>query len=270
MPEYHNPAARLHALLTSFAEHEGESAREAWAAVLEVPVDEVTLHVDEVFRLFREVRDAASATGDDAWDPITGDLVTLSRSLLSSDWPFDTGVGNVMPDRTAMRFLKAFSSHLRDVAPGLRVPDEHELDELRERVRDLIEEVTGTELPPEVKQALVRRLADVLAALEHLKVRGPDGVRAAAEALAVSATLYEADAPDDDERAVFTKMKSLAGAAFRICSKVTKVAGALLLWDQIFDVPLLESGEKPPPAQLPRGPRAEPDSEVPGEEAEPV
>ena len=47
----------------------------------------------------------------------------------------------------------------------------------------------------------------MLEAIEHLNVGGPDAVRRAAESLALSATLYEAD--DEDHRAVYSRIRSL-------------------------------------------------------------
>jgi hypothetical protein len=249
--EFQNPAGRLHDLLSRFAENGRLSTQAAWAAVLEVEEQDVPMYLSDVARLLREVRDAAQETGRDAFDPIPGHLVTLSKAIFPVSEPFAGRASNVAPDPTAMQALKMLSAYLEDFAPDGEIPDE--LDELLDEVRALMDAVVEADLPVDIRRGLLHRLGDVLAAIEHVKVGGPDDVRRAAEALALSAILYEDDA--DSDAAVFSRLKTFAKKAWVAFTVTTSLAGAVLTWDKIADLDLLEPAKEqrqlPPPSSPP-------------------
>jgi len=259
-----NPAGRLHELLTRFAEQRALSTVQAWSVILEVAADEVPMHLGDVASLLRDVRNAARETGVDAFDPIPTHLTALSRSIFPVNEPFSGLAANVAPDSTAMQALKMLSAYLEQIAPEGTTPDEDELDQLRVDVRELITSVTAADLPPEIKRALLHRLGDVVEALEHVDVGGPDAVRRAAEALAISAVLYEADA--EAHGTVLSRIKSLARKTWLAFTVTTSLAGAVLTWDRIAELHLLGSGQEQ--RQLP-SPSSSPPSDAPGSNDEP-
>lgn len=266
MADYQNPAGRLHELLTRFEALQDRSIQRAWAEVLEVSEEEVTLYLGDVAKLLRDVRDAASKTETDAFDPIPGYLTALSRSIFPVDVPFSERTHRVSPDSTAMQMLKTLSAYLETTAPEGKIPDPAEVEELRLGFAELLDEVTGADLPPEIRRALLHRLSDIITALEHLSVGGPDAVRRAAEALAISALLYEADA--DDDSGVFTRIRSAAQKSWVAFTVVTTLAGAVATFDRITGMELLPPPKEP--RQLPSGPPPSEDGDDLGSPVEPV
>lgn len=263
--DYQNPAGRLHELLTRFGAHPNVSIQSAWADVLAVSEGELALYLGEVALLLRDVRDAAEQTGNDAFEPIPGHLTTLSRSIFPVDAAFGQPASDVPPDPTAMQMLKALSAYLETAAPEGKIPEAAEVEGLRMGFVELLEDVTTTDLPPDIRRALLHRLTDIIAALEHLNVGGPDAVRRAAEALAISALLYEEDAHDDS--GVFTKIRAAAQKAWVAFTVTTALANAVINFDRITGVELLPAGQEQ--RQLPSGPPPGNDSHSSGSRVEP-
>jgi hypothetical protein len=251
--DYLNPAGRLHELLTRFGAEPDLSVQDAWAEVLGVAKADVALYLGDVASLLRDVRDAAAETGNDAFAPMPQHLATLSRSVFPVDIRFNQVASNVAPDPTAMQMLKALSAYLEKTAPEGKIPEPVEVEELRASFGDLLDDVADAELPPEIRRALRHRLSDIITALDHLNVGGPDAVRRAAEALAISAVLYEQDAGGDSD--LFTKLRSKAKNAWVAFTVVTTLTSAVLMFDQIIGADLLPPA--PEQHQLPPGlPRA--------------
>lgn len=265
MAQYQNPAGRLHELLTRFAGQPERSIQAAWADVLDAGEEEVALYLGDVASLLRDVRDAASETGVDAFDPIPGNLTTLSRSIFPVDVPFIEAAARVAPDPTAMQMLKMLSAYLETTAPEGKIPEPAEVEDLRLGFAELIDTVTAADLPPDIRRALLHRLSDMITALEHLKVGGPDAVRRAAEALAISAMLYEEDA--DDDSGVFTRLRSAAQKAWVAFTITTTLAGAVIAFDRITGIELLPP--VPEQRELPPGPPPSEDGSASGAWVEP-
>ena len=244
-----NPAGRLHGLLSQFGAKENMSIQAAWASVLEVPEADLAMRLGAVASLLQDVRDAAQETQNPAFGPIPEHLNVLSRSILPVDTALHAGVSDVLPNAQAMQMLHTLSAFLDLMAPEGRIPEQEELDELREGVGELIEEMTGADLPPDIRRALLHRLGDVLAALDHLKVGGPDAVRRAAEALATSTILCE-EAVDDDS-SLFTRIKLVAKKTWLAFTIATTLANAALTWDRITGVQALSPAQEV--RQLPPG-----------------
>jgi hypothetical protein len=242
VPEYQNPAGRLHALLTSYGGQRKVTIRQAWALALDVTEEDVPLHLGAVAALLSDVRSAALETGSDAFDLIPEHLRTLSRCVFPITDSFIGDVGNALPDERAMEALKMLSAYLEGTMPEGTIPTKDEVGELRESARELRDDVIAADLAPEIKRELLHRLGDVLDALDHLHVGGPDAVRRAAESLALATVLFEADTEGD--RAVFTRLKSLAKKAWVAFTVATSLANAVLTWERILDLGLLESGQE--------------------------
>lgn len=250
MADLHNPAGRLHELLKQFGTKQELDIRAAWAEVLDVSENEVALHIGDVASLLRDAQAAAKETGLDAFDSIPGHLQALSRSIFPVDVPFTKLASHVSPDPTAMDALKMLSAYLEKTAPEGQIPDAAEVEDLRSGFIDLVDAVTDADLPPDIRRVILHRLSDMIVALEHLNVGGPDAIRRAAEALAVSAMLYEDDAADDS--GVFTRIRSAAKKTWVAFTITTTLVNAVVTFDRIADTGLL-----PPPQetrQLPAGP----------------
>jgi hypothetical protein len=264
--DYLNPAGRLHELLTRFGAEPDLSVQDAWAEVLGVAKADVALYLGDVASLLRDVRDAAAETGNDAFAPMPQHLATLSRSVFPVDIRFNQVASNVAPDPTAMQMLKALSAYLEKTAPEGKIPEPVEVEELRASFGDLLDDVADAELPPEIRRALRHRLSDIITALDHLNVGGPDAVRRAAEALAISAVLYEQDAGGDSD--LFTKLRSKAKNAWVAFTVVTTLTSAVLMFDQIIGADLLPPA--PEQHQLPPGPPPGDHVDPPDPEVKPI
>lgn len=251
MATYENPAGRLHDLLVRFANEPKKSMREAWAGVLDVDESEVPYYLGGVASLLPDVRRAAAQTGSPAYDPMPSHLNALARSILPVDRGFDAAVQDVLPDATAMQMLLTLSYALSIGTPEERIPELDELNELRKSVSELINDVSKADLPPNVKHALLHRLAEMLEALEHLEIGGPEGVRRAAESVAAAAAIYAGEAAD---QATVGKIATVARNVWTAFAVVTTFASSVLTWDKMIDL-TGTLGQAQEQRQLPPGPQ---------------
>ncbi len=147
-----------------------------------------------------------------------------------------------------MEMLDVLSAYLDDFGPEGKIPPSDELEALRQSVADLLEEIDAADLPPEIRRTLLHRLRDMLAALDHLKIGGPDAVRRAAESLATTAMLCE-DAVND-KAGVLSRIKSVAKNAWVAFTVASALANGALTWDRITGVqalpPTQEQRQLPP------------------------
>lgn len=247
-----NPAGRLHYLLQRYDSNPDQSIINAWAYALEVEPQDVHLHLGSVGNLLRDAKRAARETDDDAWAPMEGHLTTLATCVFPTGVTWNDAVSHVRPDPAAMQMLAGLSSTLqaRDEADG-KVPTEDERDDLIGQVRELMEEVAAADLPPQIRRGLIDRLADMLEALEHVAVGGPDAIRKAAEALTLATIMLE-----DDLKAyqrIFRKATALGKAAIVTVGVMGGLSTSLVALDKVIDVPMIEQG-RGEPVQLPAGP----------------
>jgi len=257
--EAQNSAARLHRLLTRFGEQTNLSVQKAWAAALDVELHEVPLELGGVATLMSQVRREAEATGRPEFAPIADHMRTLAQSVLPLEQGMNKQASNVAPNAEAMQALNMLSAYFELGQPAARVPAPKDIEELHSELADLIGQVTGADLPPEIRRELLTRLANVLEALDHLATTGPEGVRRAAESLGMSALLLEPELDDEEksthqddspERQILRRIKATAGKAWKTFTVTTALASAVLTWDRVEDL-VLPQGE--PQKQLPPG-----------------
>lgn len=259
MAGYQNPAGRLHELLRRFGSNPKISMSAAWADALQVEESEVPYYLGQVASLLLDVRRAAENTGSPAFDPMPTHLNTLARSIFPADHAFGAEVAHVRPDGNAMQMLAALDYALSLSASEGMVPDAGTLDELKESVTELVDDVARSNLPPEMKRALHHRLAEMLEALEHLELGGPEAVRRAAESLAATSVIY-AGGKDDD--GITKKVAAVARKTWTAFTVITALASSVLTWDKIVDLTgSLGQGEEQ--RQLPPGPRPPVDERPP-------
>jgi hypothetical protein len=229
------------------------SITQAWAVALDVEPSEVPYYLGRVGSLLLDVRRAAEETGTPAFAPMGGHLNALSQCIFPHDQPMNVPAANVMPSGNAMEMLAALSYALSlDPSKGA-IPDDEELDELKAAVKELTDEIRDSGLPAVVKRALLHRLAEMLEALEHLEIGGPEGARRAAEALAASAVIYGEVAGDDAPSV--DKIKKVARKAWAAFSVGAVLANGIIGWDRLVHPDkLLETGQSQralPPGPLP-------------------
>ncbi len=186
MPSYDNPAGRLHELLKRLSETgAGVSLVDAWAEVLGVEPDQVSLHLGDVAKLLADVQIAVDELGEETFASMADRYRDAwAGSIFPSNHSFSTAVHKVRPDSPALDALGAIGVHLHSVASEGLVPSEAELDQLKDGVARLLDEIRqSSDLPESVRHLLVLRLTDILRAMEYVHIGGPNAVRLATEAL---------------------------------------------------------------------------------------
>lgn len=227
------------------------SIAEAWGQVLGVRSEEVYLHLGDVGNLLAETRRAAQDTGSAHWQAMNAHLDTLGQCVFPLEVAFSNPVEHLRPDGNAMQMLGALSFALQLASREGQIPAADEIEELRSGVRDLLTEVAKADIPAEIRRVLLDRLTEVFEALEHLGIGGPNAVRKAAEALAISAILYEEES--SNAHSVFQKVKQTAKVTWVAFTVATQVATAVLTWDRVVELPALGAGTEQ--RQLPAGPQ---------------
>ncbi|MEO3844480.1 hypothetical protein [Streptomyces sp. B22F1] len=215
MPSYANPADRLLTILQALAGRPTNSdLQSAWAQALGIPTDAVETERCRAASLIPQIIDTVHAANDEhqirnvnLWGPRWG------KALMT---PMGSPVGSSGINQEMLIALGGIASYLRLAADEGSVPDQEQIAELRDRMSALLQEVRDSEdLPTGLKVILIRRLYDIVAALDHVYVVGPDGVQAAVERLACGLD-FEGGAPGPD--GLFERIKStlrMAYAAFR-------------------------------------------------------
>jgi hypothetical protein len=253
MSELDNPAGRLHELFVRFAKARDETILRAWANALNTHPDLVTQHLGEVLALVEDTRRAAAASGQASFRRIPEHLDSFIVAVFPTDQTFATGqASSVEPSATALEALGMLSAYLSQHQPEPDIPLE-EIAELKRQVGELMATVTDSALPPEVKRPLLHRLADIMAAIEHIAVRGPEAVRFAAEALGASAVIYEDEDEPEVNAAIFQQLRTFAKRTWFVFAAGAILPRAGIGWDHMFH--FAEHLISPPsaPKQLPPG-----------------
>lgn len=251
MPYLDNPAGRLHHLLAQFAALPSQSVEQAWAAVLHVSTDNLAPRLGEVAVLAGDVIRAAEDTQEEAFIPaISRHIGILSPTFHPTNVALNSPKAQVDPNATSMEALSGLSTFLHRTASEGAAPDPASIIELRTEVSELMALAAAADLDPAIRNLLLKRLADVLAALDHLDVGGPDAARKAADALAFATATF-GGAMDEPERNQLKAVARKAWILFQI--SVTTVTGLHVLESAVSSVDHLLS---PPPIhqlQLPAG-----------------
>lgn len=217
MPNYDNPADRLYTILSAFADAQesDQSVNAVWADTLNVPTQAVGIELCRIAGLVHQTVSAVHLAGDvrqvdnvDYWAP------HLAAFLTSTASSGQNASGVIQPD--LLRALGLTASYLQLVAPEGTVPADDQIGGLRDQVSALLDEAREAgRLPLALRTVLVRRLHDVLYALDHVRLVGPDGVQAAIERLVCSLNFTDPDAADDvDPDGILTRVRNTARAVY--------------------------------------------------------
>lgn len=218
MPNYNNPAARLHAIFSRFAgiQPSGQAVQTVWATVLgvenaEVPTELCRLAglVPQIIEIVRLGDDEHQIENVTYWAPHWAGVLTgysLSGSNASDFIKSDL-----------LRNLGVTASYLSYVAAEGVVPDAEQTAELREQVAALLDEARGADkLPLDLRTVLVHRLHDIVYALDHIQVLGPDGVQAAVERLVCAIDIRGASGESDEADGLITRIQRTARHVYAV------------------------------------------------------
>ncbi|MEU5033282.1 hypothetical protein AB0G48_03890 [Streptomyces rubiginosohelvolus] len=217
MPNYTNPAARLHAVLSLFMEQQesGQAIQTVWAGTLGVSETQVPVELCRLAGLVPQIVETVHLGADehqvdnvDYWSPRWAAVLTTSAQSGAN------ATGFLKEDM--LRNLGMTASYLSLVAPEGVIPDDEQLESLRGQVASLLEEARAADkLPLQLRTVLVRRLHDISYALDHVLVVGPDGVQAAVERLMCSLAASDTDGSDaDGPDGILTRVRAAAGVVY--------------------------------------------------------
>lgn len=219
VPRSSNPAHRLYAILQRHAEVASTSPTAAyatiWSTVFEVDGSEVVERIAQAFGLIGEIDRALAVTDDEMQQAaFSRHKEAWSRPFIpsSSGWHQALNGGTVSDD--ALIALGSIASHLSSELPEGRVPTTDEHQELRAQVSTLIERVVASDLPADMANVILRRLHDVLWALDHVSITGAEGIAAACDRLAVSVAVATSTLPKESEATPDTPEQSELRALF--------------------------------------------------------
>ncbi len=227
MANLDNPAGRLHAILRQYREiaREDMTIRQTWAEVLGVEQADVSVALTEVGGLIPAIEDAIIRSDDASQREVFKHYVYSWASPITTP-DHHTGQtpspGKSLIDPGALAALGGLASFLSFTASEGQLPNDEQVQGLRQKVLEVVEEATAADdIAPDLRRVLLDRLHQVLWALDHLRVGGPGAAAAAAERLVGSVALR-----GDAHRAPIVRRALQAAAAawtlFKTGSTLTK------------------------------------------------
>lgn len=189
MANLDNPAGRLHSILREYREtaEKNLTIRQTWAEVLGVAPEGVPVALMEVASLIPAIESAVSQSGDESQQQVFDHYVyTWAFPIATPDHLTgqNPSPGKTLIDLGALMALGGLASFLSYVSSEGHLPDTEQLQSLRERLLQIIDEATRAEdIPSDLRRVLLDRLHGILWALDHLRVGGPGAATAAAERL---------------------------------------------------------------------------------------
>lgn len=255
MAEYDNPAGRLLAVLEDLAARDGKASLiDSWAAVFEVDQPDVIVRLGPVADLIRQIQEAVDELGDEYLSAtVTNNRDSWARPIFPIDHKFTAAMAPVRPGRESLVALGMVSNQLhRDCPEGL-IPDDPELERLKEQVLALVDEVRDSELSADLRRIIVSRLFDVLKAIESVRIGGPGAVRHAVEALVGGAAMVVGE--DEAGSETLAKVWATAKAVVRVFLAGGAAYAALQGWPLIAgELTAGAIGTDPPSPPPPRPP----------------
>ena len=250
MAEYDNPAGRLLAVLEGFTALDGKASLiDSWAAVFEVDQADVIVRLGPVADLIRQIQEAVDELDDEYLSATVGNNRDVwARPIFPIDHQFNAAMAPVRPRRDSLIALGMVSNQLhRDSSEGL-IPDDAELERLKEQVLALVDEVRDSELSVDLRRIIVSRLLDVLKAIENVRVGGPGAVRHAVEALVGGTAM--AIGEDDSGSETLEKVWATAKAVVRVFLAGGAAYAALKGWPLVageLTAGAIGTDDPPPP-----------------------
>lgn len=165
--------------------------------------------------------------------PVRDDLVAeWSKPVYAPATNLDGPIHQQRVSPEALAYLDSVASVLRRAENHPALPAGDELTDLLEQVSELADSVeASTELTDDVRQALLRRIAQVRFAIENARIGGPEGVQEAVELLLGAAVVRSRAVP----KATAKKIFAVIAAAFTLFSAGPTVQASLEAWPQVVE-----------------------------------
>lgn len=202
-----------------------------WVHALGITTDQVTEKVAQAFGLIGEI-DRALATTGDSFQRRNFQLhkENWARAFVPGASGRSQGVVSGDTSVESRAALGGIASHLRDNLPEGRLPTDEERQGVRDDVEQLISDLRDDEtIPVPVLDLFLRRLHDMLWALDHLAIMGPDGIAAVCERMAVALVFASREVAPTEGQSVPEGQRQLFdrfGGVIKKASDLVSVPGA--------------------------------------------
>lgn len=180
-----NPAARLLSILERGLElPDSKSCRSAWSELLDVDKgDHGTLmgRIGRMMALSTDIIECLENIGDVKIDRYLHWVKPLENAFVKNDLngPWKNFKSHI--NIHVINYLSMTSDLLSHRCPEIEV-NQSNLDSILDSARKLIDEVRESDLPPEVKEFMIKHLYKVCLAVEEYAIRGSEALSTAIEA----------------------------------------------------------------------------------------
>lgn len=218
------------------ANGQAQAVYDTWAEVLEVPREDLLPHLGRAASLIGEIERAIIEGGhQDQMDVYQQFKRHWSTPFTGGDHNPNAGQnpGKALVDDGALAALRSLAGFLSMARPEGSVPSEEVTASFREQLNSLLEELAvDDETPKELRVIISHRLHDVLWALDHVRIGGPDAVAAAVERLLGQVVIY---ASNPEQRAgVVQRVMAAASTVWKAYKIGPEVAHALEGWESVI------------------------------------
>ncbi len=237
-------SSRLHALLTALAALENSlPLRTAWSEILGVPPNDVPFGrfgLPSVAALASGAREEANRAAEVVGLPLQPGLVhEWSKPVYAPGTNLDGPVHQQAVSPEALTYLDSVASVLRMRENHSELPHDDELTDLLAQMDELSASVeASTQMPDDVKRALLRRLAQMRFAVENARVGGSEGVHEAVDLLLGATAVRGKFIPTW----TVSKVLALAGVAYAVFSAGPTIQASLEAWPQVAETMHLSTG----------------------------
>lgn len=240
MSKLNNPAGRLHELLTDFDELASTSItiNDVWTVVLRTDPGELLPALGQAASLLGDVRTAVERSGRQslltAYEKFS---VAWAIPFLSHGRNPSSDASHGLVDSNALVALGMVAEVLEMVAPDGSVPSPEAADVVRTDLRELLDALTADEeLPADLRAMVAARVHDILWAIDHVRIVGPEGVQAAVERLIGQLDIFSSAQPCSRDNSVFKKVMQVAGRAWVAFRAVGAAHEAIDGWQKAFEL----------------------------------
>jgi hypothetical protein len=240
MSKLNNPAGRLHELLTAFRDNGSPNAtiNATWCKALDVDQSELLPMLGQVAALLGEVRVAVMRSG-------RMELQELHNHF-SAAWALPifthgrnpaSDAGHDLIDAGALGALGSLAINFELVEPDGNIPDEELELAVKTDLHELLEQLAAdTDLPAPLRAVISARVHDILWAMDHVKIVGPNGVEAAIERLVGQVAIFTADDLDPRRTSIFQRTMQAAARAWGAFRTPGEVHQAIEGWQKLLEI----------------------------------
>lgn len=245
MPDQNNPAGRLYLLLDEFRKHpDSDKVDKAWTDVFGIkplePLD-LSLAISEVVTLVEETKKQISAQNVD--HQLYMKPFIQIQKLFTLGFAHKLSTARPFVDDTVMSGLE-YCAELLSRTIGETVIEQEKLDTLLENVNQLLENISESDLPNELKILLQDNLLSLRRAILHYRIHGAEGLKKAIEIALGSMWIYSQQKHEETDKTGKELVKNYLMIMFYTMSVVADAYALAQLAPGALDtfMPLLGAG----------------------------